>query len=440
MDQTKAGVAQTVDTGTRHRRLRFRYDRDWIASEGSFAISPEMPLDLAPHEPPVSRYIPWAFDDASPDRWGRDLINAEHRRHSKLAGTRWQPLDEVGLLLSVNDETRQGALRFRMNGTFLAEPTPKARISDLSDLRDAARQFEKSGEIDASIEHLLGVASSPGGAAPKSWVHDEHDEMWLAKFPRFSDSGDVSAWELVAINLQREAGIEVQPSQILRLNEFESIFLTKRFDRDGDRRKPYQSFKTMFRLDEQEHKNYAALSREISRISSDPTSDGQQLFSRAAFGVMVNNIDDHMRNHGLVHAGVGWRLAPSFDVNPEPRGFSDTPLTPDDDPTDPDLRLLIAHAEDFLLTEEQAKHRLANIASVVDKWPVQAKRAGIETEAIDSMAKAFTEKHRDLAKSLSVTNRANISRGHKANSDQVWVKPHTRSGRHIAGHWRRRDT
>src|SRR5699024_10977005 len=103
--------------------------------------------------------------------------------------------------------------------------------------------------------------------------------------------------------------------------------------------------------------------------------------------VMVNNIDDHMRNHGLVHAGVGWRLAPSFDVNPEPRGFSDTPLTPDDDPTDPDLRLLIAHAEDFLLTEEQAKHRLAKIASVVDKWPVQAKHAGIETEAIDSMAK-----------------------------------------------------
>lgn len=197
----------------------------------------------------------------------------------------------------------------------------------------------------------------------------------------------------MTINLQHEAGIAVQPSRILRLDEFDSIFLTRRFDRDGGHRIPYQSFKTMFRLAEHEHKSYATLSREIALISSDPEADGQQLFARAAFGVMVNNIDDHMRNHGLIRSGSGWRLAPSFDVNPAIRGFSDTPLTPEDDPANPDLRLLVERAEDFHLNREQAQQRLAGIARAVDSWSQHARRAGIEAETIDAMSRAFDEKH-----------------------------------------------
>lgn len=177
MDQTKVGTAETVETWTRQRRMVFTYDRDWVASEGSFPISPEMPLDAGPHEPPASRYTPFAFDDAAPDRWGRDLINAEHRRASQMAGKLWQPLDEIGVLLAVNDETRQGALRFRVDGSFLATQTPRARVGDLTALGRAAAKFEGSGEIDEAVEHLIGVGSSPGGAAPKAWIHDDDDHM-----------------------------------------------------------------------------------------------------------------------------------------------------------------------------------------------------------------------------------------------------------------------
>ena len=36
------------------------------------------------------------------------------------------------------------------------------------------------------------------------------------------------------------------------------------------------------------------------------------------FGRIINNTDDHLRNHGLQRFGSGWRLSPAFDINPNP--------------------------------------------------------------------------------------------------------------------------
>src|SRR5690625_3816379 len=403
MDAELVGVAQILQTRTRQRRIAFTYEQQWLTNPQAFPISPEMPLDAGRHEPPVWKNLPYAFDDAAPDRWGRDLLQAEHRMQAKAKGQRWEPLDDLGLLLAVDDETRQGALRFAVDGIFVAEPSQKAGVQDLGALRAAAKRFEQSGEIDESVKHLIAVGSSPGGAAPKAWVVDEHDQMWLAKFPRMSDAGEVSAWEHLAMILQRRAGITVQDSQILRHDPHEPIFLTRRFDRRGPRRIPYQSFKTMFRFDDLEQRDYATLAKEVARISSAPQADAQELFARAAFGVMVNNIDDHMKNHGLLRAGGGWTLAPSFDVNPSRRGFSDTPLTPEDDPANPDLRLLVDHAEDFHFTRDQAAKRLGQIARAIESWADRARALGIEPDEIETMSVAFDEAHRHLAYELANT-------------------------------------
>jgi len=34
--------------------------------------------------------------------------------------------------------------------------------------------------------------------------------------------------------------------------------------------------------------------------------------------ILLNNTDDHLRNHGLLRCGSGWRLSPAFDINPTP--------------------------------------------------------------------------------------------------------------------------
>lgn len=40
------------------------------------------------------------------------------------------------------------------------------------------------------------------------------------------------------------------------------------------------------------------------------------LWKRAAFGAVIHNTDDHLRNHGFVRESGRWRLSPVFDVNP----------------------------------------------------------------------------------------------------------------------------
>ena len=40
------------------------------------------------------------------------------------------------------------------------------------------------------------------------------------------------------------------------------------------------------------------------------TADLAELWRRIAFSVVVNNTDDHLRNHGFVHESGGWRLSP----------------------------------------------------------------------------------------------------------------------------------
>jgi serine/threonine-protein kinase HipA len=36
------------------------------------------------------------------------------------------------------------------------------------------------------------------------------------------------------------------------------------------------------------------------------------------FAALPGHRDDHLRNHGFLHDGAGWRLAPAFDLNPIP--------------------------------------------------------------------------------------------------------------------------
>ncbi len=436
--------AFTVDVrpGFQKPSLTFAYINEWLSDDRAFAISPDLPLQRGPHTPAAHRTTFLAFDDAAPDSWGRGLMDAEIRRRARENGVSFRSPTEIERLLAVDDETRQGALRFRKDGRFLSVESGRAGIRELPMLTRAAQRFADSGEIDDEVRKLIRVGSSTGGARPKAWVRDEDGGMHLAKFPRTSDVIDVSAWELTAIKLQRRAGIRVQPSSTVPLKEGQSVFLTSRFDRAGVRRIPYMSFKSAFAVTENDRPDYATLARKVAAISASPHADTAELFSRAALISMVNNIDDHMRNHGLLYDGSGWRLSPSFDVNPSRNGGSDTPLTPEDDPGDRDIRLLISHADNFRLTYDEAVRRIQIVDEAVSHWHEDAVASGVAPDALDSMSNAFEGENRNRAAGLRGDTKTTIDlapRSPQAGSfGEVWVKPHTRRGRFIEGHYRRR--
>ena len=110
-----------------HRRrgiesVSFVYNDRYLADPDAYALDPGLPLVTGTLQTPVGRALFGALADSLPDRWGRTLTQRAERARAKAAATAPRSMSEVGLLLGVRDDLRQGALRFRLDehGPFLA--------------------------------------------------------------------------------------------------------------------------------------------------------------------------------------------------------------------------------------------------------------------------------------------------------------------------------
>jgi serine/threonine protein kinase HipA of HipAB toxin-antitoxin module len=72
--------------------------------------------------------------------------------------------------------------------------------------------------------------------------------------------------------------------------------------------------------------SYADLAAALRRFGADPRKDLIELHRRMVFNILVTNDDDHLRNHGFLHAPKGWRLSPLYDVVPKPQVGSERTL------------------------------------------------------------------------------------------------------------------
>ena len=83
---------------------------------------------------------------------------------------------EIDYLLMVDDETRQGALRFarQEGGPFLADDAAKKipPLIELPKLLRAADRVSDDTDTEDDLRLLLAPGSSLGGARPKASVRD----------------------------------------------------------------------------------------------------------------------------------------------------------------------------------------------------------------------------------------------------------------------------
>ena len=122
--------------------LSFRYDSTYTISSDSFDLFPSMPRSLAPFF--FSGLGP--FSDSAPDRWGRKVFSRSLKR------TR---VSESEYLFGVNDLTRQGAIRFIVDGKPAAGDEGVPVLSKLPELLDTADAVEQNREVsDVSLRRL----------------------------------------------------------------------------------------------------------------------------------------------------------------------------------------------------------------------------------------------------------------------------------------------
>ncbi|RDH87702.1 MAG: type II toxin-antitoxin system HipA family toxin [endosymbiont of Escarpia spicata] len=385
----------------------FEYDAGWLAYANRFALEPALTLGPGPFHTTSGSPLFGTIGDSAPDRWGRVLMRRAERRRAERVGETPRTLMEIDYLLGVDDEARQGALRFanQEGGPFLAEHET-ARIPpliDLPQLLSAAEHVVGDTDSDEDLRLLLAPGSSLGGARPKASVRDRDGHLTIAKFPHKDDEINAVLWEGVALRLAAKSGIPVPDWRIEHvLNK--PVLLLRRFDRVQGDRIPFLSAMSMLGASDNESRSYLEFVDALRRYGASPIQDMHELWRRIVFNILISNTDDHLRNHAFLYTGPdGWRLAPAYDLNPVPTDIKPRVLTTaiDLDDGSASLDLAMSVVGYFELDENKAHAIAAEVGMAVRTWREEAAKLGLTRAEIDRMASAF--EHEDLKGALSLS-------------------------------------
>lgn len=384
----------------------FEYDNNWLSNPTRFALEPALSLHPAPFHTQPGRSLFGSIGDSAPDRWGRMLMRRSERLSAKSEGRDPRTLGEIDFLMMVDDESRQGALRFTetIGSEFISPPHKQRRIPlliDLPKLLIASNKVILEEDNEEDLRLLFAPGSSLGGARPKASIRDKNEDLLIAKFPHPEDEFDLPAWESVTLSLAEKSGITVTQHRLIKLSG-RSIILVNRFDREREKRIPFLSAMSLLEANNTENHNYLEVADALRRYSGNPLQDLKELWKRIVFSVLVSNTDDHLRNHGLLLPDVnGWRLSPAYDINPTPVDIKPRRLTTaieeNDNRASLDLALNVSGR--FGLTLDEAKKIIHNIGVVTSTWRDEAKKLGMKAQSIDRMSSAF--EHKDLTFALN---------------------------------------
>lgn len=380
----------------------FQYEPGWLQRPDAFSIDPDLGLHGGESYPASAAGTFRIFLDSAPDRWGRVLLDRREVLRARDEERTARHLNEWDYLLGVHDECRLGALRFRRDGdsSFLDDDARHAAppLTTLRELEAASLALEdprapEKPEYRDWLNTLLAPGSSLGGARPKANFRDVDRSLWIAKFPSRNDRRDVGAWEMVLHDLAQSAGITIPDATLMALGSDHRTFACRRFDRAEDgRRRFFVSAMTMLGKRDGEGGSYLDLAEFLSTRGSarGKAADLRQLWTRVAFNILVSNTDDHLRNHGFLLESDGWRLAPAFDLNPNPERSEHTLAIDERDPS-PDVKLALATAPYYLLQLAEAERILKRIREVIADWRDVASKLSIPRSEIVGMEGAFRQ-------------------------------------------------
>jgi len=375
--------------GRGRERVSFQYAEDWIADRDAFPISPEYPLTAGVFIPPAGHDILAPLGDSAPDRWGRTVMRRYEGRAARAEGRRSKVFQETDYLLGVNDETRLGALRFSTDGVFQApEGIGVPTLLALGDLLAAAQRLLRGEETNEDLQMLFAPGSSLGGARPKASVFDQHNRLSVAKFPKDDDEYSLERWEAIMLDMATAAGINAADHTLETVGH-SKVMLSHRFDRDGNQRIPFISAMAMLDGKDGDKFSYIDLADVIASESAQPEADWQELFRRVAFSIMVNNTDDHMRNHGFLRTKGGWRLSPAYDINPAPNAPRILSSYVSEDNPDGSLALLKESAAGYMIEDATVDDVINEVTSVVGRWAEFARQRGAPEREMRLLEPAF---------------------------------------------------
>ena len=268
----------------------------------------------------IYQKLPAFVADSLPDSWGNQLFDL-WRQQNHLSNADITPLDKLSFI----GKRGMGALEFLPELTR-ERKSEKIDIKSLADL--AERIFTERENVrilpeeSISMQSLLTVGTSAGGRQPKAIIAINREtgeirsgqiaglegyDYYLLKFgnPHYCSA----ELEMTYYELATSAGITMMSSELYPV-EGNNHFMTKRFDRDGERKLHTQTLAAIY-PDADSYEQLISVCRKLHL----PEADCQEVFRRMVFNILSNNTDDHNKNFSFIMQRDGsWRLAPAYDI------------------------------------------------------------------------------------------------------------------------------
>jgi serine/threonine-protein kinase HipA len=359
------------------RGVSLRYALEWL--QRGFPLSEDLPLvgeELLPVEQGTAI---GAVDDARPDRWGERVI----RFLDKPAR-----LSLLEYLYFAGDD-RFGALGISTSAEeYLPRRLgPLPALADTDTIHELIRKVQANEPVPEAQKRLISPGVTLGGARPKALI-DISGEQWVVKFAD-GEPTDTPLIEHASMLLASRARIRVAPTQAVRLTHGHAVAI-KRFDRDHGARLHCLSASVALRAAAERfgYPELAQLLRRRGVVQGDQSvHDMHELFRRMVFNILIDNTDDHEKNHALVATDAQqYRLSPAYDVLPSGQALGFQQLRVGEDEADATLDNALSMADMFALKKDAAIQQVREVVAVVNEWQKHFSECGVTRGDVDSYA------------------------------------------------------
>jgi serine/threonine-protein kinase HipA len=221
-----------------------------------------------------------------------------------------------------------------------------------------------------------------GGARPKALLDTGHGAC-IVKFSELDDPVDTPLIEHATMTLAATAGIQVAATGVLPLaprhGKVRHALTIQRFDRTGALRLHCLSAKTVLRA-ARLPESYPALASVLLRLGHPDrqTAMREELFKRMVFNILMDNTDDHERNHCLRLEFDGYyALAPAFDVVPALQNLGYQAMAVGAQGAESTLENALSQVSEFGIRKPRAQVLITEVAHAVAQWPQHFVRHGV---------------------------------------------------------------
>lgn len=304
----------------------FEYNREWI--ESGLDISPldasiKLPQNLRPifgASEKIYQKLPPFLADSLPDAWGNALFE-QWRLQQGIKHGEITSLDKLAFI----GRRAMGALEF-LPETSNFDPKEDINLKALIDLAQQIYTQRESVRIapgqSLTMQALMAVGTSAGGRQPKAIIAINRETGEIRSGQVTASKGfehcilklgdkecSTAELEMTYYEMAKKAGIKMMPCWLLEV-EGDKHFVTKRFDREGEKKLHMQTLAALYpEADSYERLLWVCRKMRLSELES------EEVFRRMVFNILVNNTDDHNKNFSFLMDEQGrWRLSPAYDL------------------------------------------------------------------------------------------------------------------------------